>query len=653
MSYFLYEATTRHVELTERDGVTHVLSKEPLDARIGWFDATRDEPHGHYISLQFEETFTVSVPFNNVIPVYYTMDPIVVGTSLRQVAERAGKTEVSSEAASQMRFVGHVFGRNTRIQGVMRLAAGERLTVKDGDVTIEKWDDLPMGTNTLREDFDATWIKALRQSIPPYQTVNLPFAGSAFDLVFTKLTLEAGKKVRLHVPSLDGNEADLARQLFEEAELVEAEPPVTDLHLSLSKRVAQSFDVTEGNLSAYESIPTGRARDTDYVEIGKHGSDWLYGKHIFLKETMDEHEAKQQLSRRAIRPFEGFGEAEREQVEAMLERLFDTYEDRDWSGRLEAAWFELKVEHFHAYARQGFMNEMLLVQPLFDRDVLRHILEAPYELKRQGHLMKVAFDELFGPTPPHLVKESFAWSDSPLLPTVTPAPLNWRLMLDAVVPSQVERMHELLRVEDSVHQAMPKGDKPNHQVVSIWNDWTAQNWSHLLEETAIEEEQVELEIPEAHQPRSVTIKPFIYHYFVPFNTELFSLRENQFKAEVDVEPLHGENGYIQLFNQSFSSPPSSEFLKDATLGNAPFIHVSGTIELLSDEDTSIELYIMQYDAKKNLKKAAFGQTLRTGVNTLQQRVPKELDAKYVKLAIKFQNDQHAVRLRMGAWDIES
>lgn len=654
MSQFMYEAKTHTLDFERRDGLTHVVSETPLDVRLGHYDPSREEPNGMNIALRLDHVFTVEVPFNNLLPVYYTEDEVVVGTSLVDVADKAGKSTERSEAVIQMRHIGHVFGRNTRIEGVKRLAAGERLVVRDGHVTVETWDELPRGTSKLRDDFTVTWLTALRNAVAvPMTAVNIPFAGSALDVLLAKLYLEAGKDVTLHVPDEEGNEATLARELLPEAKREVVPTPADTLTLSLSQRLATSFEATEGNLSAYESIPTGRDVNHTYVEVGKHGSDWLYGKHVFLKDNMDEHEAKQQLSRKAIRPFEGFGEDEREQVEAMLNHLFEEEADRDWSGRLEAAWFHLKVEHFHAYARQGFLREMTILQPLFDRDVLRHIIEAPYETRRQGQLVKLALDALFGEKPLHFVKESFAWSDSPLLPTIVPAPLNWRLMLDHVAPEQVKQVNTRLGVEQSVSERFKPSDAPEHGYVSLWNEWTARNWTVRLDGSEIEPETVELTVPEAHKPRSVTIKPFIYHYFVPFNADLFTLTEEQFVAHLEVAPLNGENGYLQLFNQSFSAVPSTEFQKDATLGSAPYIDLDGTIELLSEDVTPIELYIMQYDAKKNLKKTAFSHELRPGVNTIRHRIPKEVEAKFIKLAFKFQNDQHTVRIKMGSWVIES
>ncbi|TCI63057.1 hypothetical protein [Exiguobacterium sp. SH0S2] len=654
MSHFIYESTGQTLDFERRDGLTHIVSETPLDVRLGMYDQSRDEPNGMNISFTLDEQFSVAVPFNNLIPVYYSESPVVVGTSLEEVAQLAGKTAVRAEAVSQMRLIGHVFGDGTRFEGVKRLGAGERLTVRDGAILLDTWDELPQSTPQLRDDFVDSWMTALRNAVNvPMQAVNIPFAGSALDVLLTKLYLEAGKNVTLHVPDMGGNEARVARDLFDDIELAETAAPEATLALSLSKRIAASYEATDGNLTAYESIPTGRAVDLDYVEVGKHGTDWLYGKHVFLKDNMDEHEAKQQLSRKAIRAFEGFGEAEREQVEGMLDRLFDAEPERDWNGRLEAVWFHLKIEHFHAYARRGFMGEMTLLQPLFDRDVLRHILEAPYELRRQGHLVKVALEELFGTKPLHFVKETFAWSDAPLLPTVVQTPLNWRLMLEATASTQVKRMNELLGVESGVTEAFQPSETPDHGYVSLWNDWTAKNWSARLSGSEIEPETVELMIPEAHKPRSVTIKPFIYHYFIPFNAELFNMREEGFATHIEVKPLGGENGYVQLFNQSFSAPPSTEFQKDATLGSAPYINIEGTIELVSDETTPIELYVMQYDAKKNLKKTAFSHELRPGANTLRHRLPKEVEAKFVKLAIKFQNNQHTVQVRMGSWVIES
>lgn len=654
MSQFMYEAKTHTLDFTRRDGLTHVVSETPLDVRLGHYDPSREEPNGMNVALRLDDAFTVDVPFNNLLPVYYSETPVVVGTSLIDVAEKAGKSKEKAKAASQMRHIGHVFGRDTRIEGVKRLAAGERLIVRDGTITIETWDELPRGSSKLRDDFTDTWLTALRNATSvPMTAVNVPFAGSALDVLLAKLYIEAGKDVTLHVPDEEGNEATLARELLPEAKREIVPAPADTMTLSLIRRLASSFEATDGNLSAYESIPTGRDVDHAYVEAGKHGSDWLYGKHVFLKDNMDEHEAKQQLSRKAIRPFEGFGEGEREQVEAMLNQLFDEEADRDWSGRLEAAWFHLKVEHFHAYARNGFMREMTILQPLFDRDVLRHIIEAPYELRRQGHLVKVALDALFGEKPLHFIKESFAWSDSPLLPTIIPAPLNWRLMLDHVVPGQVKQLNERLGVEAGVSERFKPSETPEHGYVSLWNDWTARNWTVQLDGSEIDPEQVELVVPESHKPRSVTVKPFIYHYFVPFNADLFNLREDQFVANIEVLPLGGENGYLQLFNQSFSAPPSSEFQKDATLGSAPYIDLDGSIELLSEDVTPIELYVMQYDAKKNLKKTAFSHELRPGVNEIRHRIPKEVEAKFVKLAFKFQNDQHTVQLKMGSWVIES
>lgn len=654
MSHFMYEAKTHTLDFERRDGLTHVISETPLDVRLGHYDPSREEPNGMNVALRLDDAFTVDVPFNNLLPVYYSEAPVVVGSSLVDVADRAGKSTERQESASQMRHIGHIFGRDTRIEGVKRLAAGERLTVQDGHVTIETWDELPCGASKLRDDFTDTWLTALRRAAAvPMASVNIPFSGSALDVLLAKLYLEAGKDVTLHVPDEKGNEATLARDLLAEAELAVTPTPDETITLSLSRRMASSYEATDGNLSAYESVPTGRDIDHGYAEVGKHGSDWLYGKHIFLKDNMDEHEAKQQLSRKAIRPFEGFGEGEREQVEAMLNHLFDEEADRDWSGRLEAAWFHLKVEHFHAYARSGFLREMTILQPLFDRDVLRHIIEAPYETRRQGQLVKIALDALFGEKPLHFIKESFAWSDSPLLPTIIPAPLNWRLMLDHVVPGQVKQLNERLGVETGVTERFKPSDTPEHGYVSLWNEWTARNWNVLLDGSEIEPEPVELVVPESHKPRSVTIKPFIYHYFVPFNADLFTLTEERFVAHVEVAPLNGENGYLQLFNQSFSAIPSTEFQKDATLGSAPYIDLDGTIELLTDETTSIELYIMQYDAKKNLKKTAFSHELSPGVNEIRHRIPKEVEAKFIKLAFKFQNDQHTVRVKMGSWVIES
>lgn len=654
MSHFIYESTGQTFEFDYRDGLTHIISETPQDVRLGMYNPSRDEPNGMNISLTLDEQFSVAVPFNNLIPVYYSEHPIVVGTSLEDVAKKAGKTTIRPEAVAQMRLVGHVFGDDTRFEGIKRLGAGERLTVRNGVVSRDTWDQLPQSTGQLRDDFIDTWMSALRNAVNvPMQTVNIPFNGTALDVLLTKLYLEAGKRVTLHVPDVEGNEANVARDLFDDVELAATATPDTTLSLSLSQRIAASYVATDGNLTAYESIPTGKQVDLDDIEVGKHGMDWLYGKHIFLKENMDEHEAKQQLSRKAIRAFEGFGEAEREQVERMLDRLFDAEPERDWSGRLEAAWFHLKIEHFHAYARRGFMREMTLLQPLFDRDVLRHILEAPYELRRQGYLVKVALEELFGTKPFHFVKETFAWSDTPLLPTVIPAPLNWRLLLEDTAPGQVKRMNELLKVDSSVANAFGPTETVQHGYVSLWNDWTAKNWSVRLSGSEIEPEPIELTIPEAHKPRVVTIKPFIYHYFIPFNAQLFTMREERFVTHLEVNPLGGENGYVQLFNQSFSAPPSTEFQKDATLGSAPTISIDGTIELLSGEATSIELYVMQYDTKKNLKKTAFSHELRPGKNTLRHRLPKEIEAKFVKLAIKFQNDRHPIQVKMGSWIIES
>lgn len=654
MSHFLYESNRHTFDLEHREGLTHVLSEKPLDVRIGSFDRTRSEPHGLYISIQVADDFTVAVPFNNLIPVYYTEDPIVVGTSLIEVAKKSGKSIVCAEAVSQMRFTGHVFGRSSRIEGVKRLGAGEKLKVSNGVIHLEKWDTIPSGEPQLREGFIETWLTALKNAASLSGShVNIPFNGSALDILLTKLYLDAGKRVTLHVPDMKGNETSVARELFENVTIVEEAAPDEMITLSLSKRIATSYTATEGNITAYESIPTGKKKDQTFIEVGKHGADWLYGKHIFLKENMDEHEAKQQLSRKAIRQFEGFGEAEREQVEAMLNRLFDEEPERGWSGRLETAWFHLKIEHFHAYARQGFMNEMTLLQPLFNREVLSHILEAPYELRRQGHLVKIALEELFGVKPIHFVKESFAWSDSPLLPTVLPSPLNWRLLLHSTVPNQVDEINRLLAIDLEVSEVIKPSEKPEHGYVSLWNEWTSKNWSVLLKGAEIESETVELTIPDENKPKNVTIKPFIYHYFVPFNTDLFNMHEKQFIAHVEVKPLGGENGYIQLFNQSFSAPPSTEFQKDATLGSASYIDVEGRIELLSNKETPIELYIMQYDAKKNLKKTVFNHELQFGENTLRHRVPKEVEAKFFKIAIKFQNDQHTVQLKMGSWIIES
>lgn len=655
MSHFIYEFTTDHaLSFERRAGLTHVLSESPLDLRIGSFHPDRTEPHGLYVSLRLDTSFTVAVPYNNLIPIYYSEHPIVVGTSLEAVAEKCGKSTVRSEAVSQMRFVGHVFGNETRIEGIKRLGAGEKLTVKDGVVYVETWDELPKSSPQLRDDFIETWLAALRSAVADSnEYVNIPFNGSALDVLLTKLYVDAGKQVILHVPNLEGNEAMMARELFHDASLDVASPPETEISLSLAKRIAASYAATDGNLTAYESIPTGKESDPFFVEVGKHGADWLYGKHIFLKENMDEHEAKQQLSRKAIRPFEGFGEDERELVEGMLDELFEAATDRDWAGRLEAAWFQLKIEHFHAYARRGFMEEMFLLQPLFDRDVLRHLLEAPYELRRQGFLVKVALEELFGPEPMHFVKDSFAWSDSALLPTVVPTPLNWRLLLNTTVPGQMERLNELLRVKPEVTRAIEPSEAIEHRYVSLWNEWTVQNWGTRLSGLEIESERVELTIPEASKPRQVEVKPFVYHYFVPFNADLIKTYEQDFVTHIEVKPLAGENGYVQLFNQSFSAPPSVEFQKDATLGSAPKIGLDGTIELVSNEPTAIELYIMQYDAKKSLKKTTFSHTLRPGLNTLRHQLPKEIEAKFVKLAIKFQNDQHAVHVKMGTWVIES
>lgn len=654
MSQFMYEAKTHTLDFTRRDGLTHVVSETPLDVRLGHYDPSREEPNGMNVALRLDDAFTVDVPFNNLLPVYYSETPVVVGTSLIDVAEKAGKSKEQAKAASQMRHIGHVFGRDTRIEGVKRLAAGERLIVRDGTITIETWDELPRGTSKLRDDFTDTWLTALRNATSvPMTAVNMPFAGSALDVLLAKLYIEAGKDVTLHVPDEEGNEAALARKLLPEAKREIVPAPADTMTLSLSRRLASSFEATDGNLSAYESVPSGRDVNHAYVEVGRHGADWLYGKHVFLKDNMNEHEAKQQLSRKAIRPFEGFGEGEREQVEAMLNQLFDEEADRDWSGRLEAAWFHLKVEHFHAYARNGFLREMTILQPLFDRDVLHHIIEAPYEYRRQGQLVKIAIDALFGEKPLHFVKETFAWSDSPLLPTIIPAPLNWRLMLDHVVPRQVKQLNERIGVETGVTERFKPNETPEHGYVSLWNEWTARNWTTRLDGTEIEPEQVELVVPESNKPRSVTIKPFIYHYFVPFNADLFTLKEERFVAHVEVAPLNGENGYLQLFNQSFSAVPSTEFQKDAMLGSAPYIDLDGTIELLMDEPTSIELYIMQYDAKKNLKKTAFSHELSPGVNEIRHRISKEVEAKFIKLAFKFQNDQHTVRLKMGSWVIES
>lgn len=194
MSHFMYEAKTHTLDFERRDGLTHVISETPLDVRLGHYDPSREEPNGMNVALRLDDAFTVDVPFNNLLPVYYSEAPVVVGSSLVDVADRAGKSTERQESASQMRHIGHIFGRDTRIEGVKRLAAGERLTVQDGHVTIETWDELPRGASKLRDDFTDTWLTALRRAAAvPMASVNIPFSGSALDVLLAKLYLEAGK----------------------------------------------------------------------------------------------------------------------------------------------------------------------------------------------------------------------------------------------------------------------------------------------------------------------------------------------------------------------------------------------------------------------------------------------------------------------------
>lgn len=53
----------------------------------------------------------------------------------------------------------------------------------------------------------------------------------------------------LHVPDEKGNEATLARDLLAEAELAVTPTPDETITLSLSRRMASSYEATDGNLS--------------------------------------------------------------------------------------------------------------------------------------------------------------------------------------------------------------------------------------------------------------------------------------------------------------------------------------------------------------------------------------------------------------------